>query len=1028
MTGWLAGHARSVIFAFVLLVLGGLGAALNLPVALFPQIAFPRVVVSVDAGERAADQTELQVTRPLEQALRGVQGVSDIRSTTSRGAADVALNFRWGQDMSAATLQTQAAVNAVQPDLPAGVRIAVRRMDPTVFPIFGLALTSATRDPAALRQFADHQLRPLILATPGVAAVDVQGGAVAEYRVSLDPARLQAYGLSLDDVAKSLAAANVVAATGRLEDRHKLYLTLIDHRLRNADDIRGVVLKGGQSAAAGLVTLGQVADVSLSAAPQFVRVTAQGREAVLINVRETRDADSVALVKAIKAKLASYAAQTPRDIRTTVFYDQSELVAGAAAGVRDAILIGALLAGGVLFLFLRSLRLMAITALMLPAVLATSCLLLLLLGMSFNMMTLGGMAAAVGLIIDDVVVMLEHLMRRLQEAHAQSRSIEPAAVRARVLAAAGEMYPALIGSTFATLVVFAPLAFLGGVTGGFFKSLAITMAAALLISLIFALLIAPLLSERWLRLKDVEQAEKSQAMMGRLTSGYGSVMERILIRPGLAVLVLAAAIFAVGALAYTQLGSGFLPKMDEGGFILDYKAHPGSSLTDTDALLRKVEAIVRRNPNVDSYSRRTGLQLGGALTEADEGDFFIHLKPAPRAPIERVMADVRQAVEAHVPGLAIETAQLMEDSIGDLTAVPQPIEIKLFGLDPAAVRHAARRIAPAIAKAPGVVEVVDGLRPTGDAIVFKVDEAAAELEGLDPAAIGAQLQAQIDGAVATEVQAGQTQVGVRVWIPAALRDRVEQLSSLRLRAADGHEVPLTRVATLSIAGGQQQITRENLQPFVAVTARLEKRDLGSAMAEVKHIVAGLALPAGVRVEYGGLYAEQQASFVGLAVVFVSALLLVVGLLLFLFERLSIVASILAVVLMAAASVFVGLWLTGTELNISALMGLTMVVGIVTELAIFYFAELDLATVGAEAGAARGSVLAAGKARLRPIVMSAVIAILALSPLALGVGEGAGMQKPLAIAIISGLIAGAPLVLLALPAAFHALERRRRAPA
>ena len=1025
MTRWMAGHARSILFAFVLVLLGGIGAALHLPVALFPQISFPRVVVSVDAGERAADQMEIQVTRPLEQALRGVQGVSDIRSTTSRGAADVALSFAWGQDMTTATLQAQAAVNAVLPDLPAGVRFEVRRMDPTVFPIFGVALTSSSRSPAALRQFADLQLRPLILSAPGVAAVDVLGGALAEYHVSIDPARLQAYGLSLDDVSKSLAAANVVSATGRMEDRHKLYLTLLDHRLTTADDIRGVMLKAGATPAAGVVTLGQVGEVSMGAQPQWVRVTAQGRDAVLINVRQARDADSVAMVKEVKARLKAYAAQTPKDIKSAVFYDQSELVSGAAAGVRDAILIGALLAGAVLFLFLRSLRLMAVTAIMLPAVLAASCVLLLVLGMSFNMMTLGGMAAAVGLIVDDVVVMLEHLMRRLQEGHAAGVAGERTQVRALVLTAAGEMYRPLIGSTFATLVVFAPLAFLGGVTGGFFKALAVTMAAALLISLIFALFVVPLLSQSWLRLKDVEQAAKSERMMAGLLRGYRAAMGPMLGRPALTVALVALLFVLVGGFAYTRLGSGFLPKMDEGGFVMDYKAHPGSSLTDTDALLRRAEAIVRANPNVDSYSRRTGAQLGGGLSEADEGDFFIHLKHPPRAGIEAVMADIRREVQGSVPGLEIETAQLMEDAIGDLTAVPQPIEIKLFGADPAAVRQAAQQIAPAIGKIRGVVEVVDGLRPTGDAIVFKVDEAAAELEGLDPAAISAQIQTLIEGSVATQVQLGQTQVGVRVWAPATLRDRVEQLSNLRLRATDGHEVLLSRVAAVSVQGGLQQITRENLQPFVGVTARLENRDMGSAMAEVKRTVSALSLPTSVRYEYGGLYAQQQQSFTDLAVVFASALLLVTALLLFLFERIAVVAAIVAVDLLAAASVFVGLWVTGTELNISALMGLTMIVGIVTELAVFYFAEIDLTALAPEAAPRRHTLLEAGHARLRPILMSAIIAILALSPLALGIGEGAGMQKPLAIAIISGLIAGAPLVLLVLPAAFLLFDGRSR---
>ena len=1031
MTAWLKGHARSIVLAFILLTLAGGAAALKLPVALFPQIAFPRVVLSVDAGERAADQMEAQVTRPLEQALRGVPGVADIRSTTSRGTAEIALTFDWGHDMTTAALQVQAAVNGLLPDLPSGVRFDVRRMDPTVFPVFGLALTGKGVDLARLRAVAALQLRPLIAATPGVAAVDVLGGIQPEFQVAVDPARLQSLGLAMDDVAKALAAANTVAAGGRIEDRHKLYLTLTDSRLKDADDIRAVPIKTGQTPGAGVVTVGQVATVRLAAPQQWTRITAQGQDAVLINVRQTPSADSVALVRAIRAKLKDV--PLPRGARIDTFYDQSELVSGAAGGVRDAILIGAVLAGVVLFAFLRSPRLMAITALMLPAVLATSCLLLLTLGMSFNMMTLGGLAAAVGLVVDDVVVMLEYLMRRLQEAHdefgGERAGADALAVRdrvgARVIEAAQEMARPLIGSTSATLVVFAPLAFLGGVTGGFFKALAVTMTAALIISLLFTLFVAPILARAWLRLKDVDAAERAAKVMGPLSRAYARLASAALARPGLAVGLAGAVLIGVGGVAYLNLPSGFMPKMDEGGFVLDYKAKPGAALSETDGLLRKVEAIIRSTPEVDSYSRRTGAQLGGGLTEADEGDFFIHLKAGPRRDVAAVMAEIRQKVQAQVVGLDIETAQLMEDLIGDLTAVPQPIEIKLFAADPLALRRAAQQIAPAIGKVRGVVEVVDGLRVAGDAVVIKVDRAAAALEGLDPDAISRQVDAAIEGTPATQIQSGELTLPVRVWTPAGLRRDVEAISALRLHAPDGHDLPLSRVARIEIAPGQQQITRENLQPFVGVTARLEGRDLGSGMADVRRVVAGLALPAGVRVEYGGLYAQQQQSFAGLSVVFGAALLLVVLLLLVLFEDVGVVASIGAVVLLAAASVFIGLWLTGTELDISALMGLTMILGIITELAIFYLSEIELHEAAPGAGHdLRALVLHAGQARLRPILMSAVIAILALSPLALGLGEGAGMQKSLAIAIISGLLAGAPLVLLVLPSAYLLARRVR----
>jgi CzcA family heavy metal efflux pump len=1009
MTRWLAEHSRSIVFAFVLLIITGVGSALRLPVSLFPRIDFPRVEVSVDSGDRSIDQMVLQVTKPLEQAMRGVPYVGAIRSTTSRGSAAVSMNFPWGRDMVAATLQTEAALSAVLPELPPGTRFSVRRMDPTVFPILGLALSSTTRDPADLRTFADLTLRPLLASVPGVANAQVLGGRTREYEVQVDPAHLQALGLSIQDVVRAIGADNTVAAVGRLEDRHRLYLTLLDNRTKSVGDLGATIIKTGPTAGSGVVTLSSVATIRLGYVPEWTRVTAQGHDAVLLNIRQTPSAASVSLIKALRAKLDGFKSQIPPDIKIVTYYDQAELVTAAAGSVRDAILLGALLAGVVLFFFLRSARLMLITALLLPGVLATACLVLLALGMGFNMMTLGGMAAAVGLIVDDAVVMLEHLVRRRQEAQREGTAHAG-------LGAAAEMARPLIGSTLSTVVIFLPLAFLSGVTGGFFKALAVTMTASLLISLLYALFIAPLLADRWLRPKDIASAEKAEQVLRRVTRHYAALSKRVLARPALIVGAAALIFLVAGGLAYTRLGSGFMPHMDEGGFILDYKAQPGAALTDTDRLLRQVEVIIRQTPDVDSYSRRTGLQLGGGLTEPDEGDFFIHLKSGKRRPIDEVIAEISGKVQTQVPGLKIETAQLMEDLIGDLTAVPQPIEVKLYSADPAALKAAAQVIAPAISKISGVVGVVDGLRVAGDAILVTVNRPAAALEGLDADAVSRQMNDLLGGGVATQVQSGQVLIGVRVQAAADLRSRVEALGQLRLRAPDGHELPLNRIAAVTIQQGQAQVTREDLQPFLAVTARLEGRDLGSAVAAVKRAVTSLHLPGSVRVEYGGLYAEQQRSFTGLAIVFVAALFLVTFLLLYLFERWAVAASVVVILLMSTSAVFVGLWITKTELNISALMGLTMVLGIVTELAVFYFAELNLKDSPSHEALAQ-----AGALRLRPILMSAIIAILALLPLALGLGAGSAMQTPLAIAIISGLLVGAPLVLILMPAAYQAFS-------
>jgi len=998
-------HARALWLAAFLIVLGGIVAATRMPVSLFPHIDFPRVVVAVDAGDRDAQQMTAEITRPIEIALRTVPGVTRVRSTTSRGSAEVAVDFPWNSDMVAATLATQTALATALPDLPVGTRFEVRRSDPTIFPVLGVALTSKTLDQNSLRQIAELQVRPALTAVDGVAGVDVLGGSPRELAIDVDPAKAQALGLSLDAIAGELGKSNAIRGVGRLEDRHRLYLVLSENRLSSIADLAATPIKAGTSGGAGIVTLGQIAAIHPSVEPSYTRVTSGGQDAVLVNIRQSLTGDTVRVVKDIDARLAALG--LPPSVTVTPFYDQSELVTGAANAVRDAILIGAVLAGLVLFLFLRSGRLMLITGLMLPAVLASTCLLLFALGMSFNMMTLGGMAAAVGLIVDDAVVMLEHIMRRLQEK------------ASTVGAAAAEMAKPLFGSTAATIIVFTPLAFVSGVTGGFFKALALTMVAALGLSLLFARFLLPLIAERWVRDKDVAAAERAGGFMHRLERWNGRAGDRALARPGLFVALLGVGLALLGYAAWNHVPSGFMPAMDEGGFILDYKAQPGAALSDTDRLLRQVEQIIVRTPEVASYSRRTGVQLGGGLTEADEGDYFIRLKGGSRRDIEAVMTDIRNQVAAKVPGLQVETAQLMEDLIGDLTAVPQPIEVKLFGDDPKVLADSAKRVGGAMAKITGVVEIVDGLRVAGDALTIKVSPAAALQQGLDPETVATQIEALIAGASGTQLRIGEQLVTARVRIAPQWRSRADDIARLPLVAPDGHLVRVGQVATVSVTPGQEQITREDLAPFIAVTARLDGRDLGSGMKDVRAAVAALRLPASVRVDYGGLYAQQQQSFSDLTLVFVAALLLTALLLTLLFERMAWTAATIATVLLSAAAVMCGLWITGIELDISALMGLTMVVGMVTELVIFLLAELP-----ADGAIDAATLREAGAKRLRPILMSALIAILTLAPLALGLSRGAGLQKPLATAIIFGLTAAVPLVLLFLPAMIAVLSRAR----
>lgn len=1006
MISWLFAHRRSLIFLLAIIGLAGGILALRMPVSLFPTIDFPRVVVSIEAGDRPVDRMVIEVTRPIEQALREVPGVTKIRSTSSRGSAEVSITFGWRDDMVAAMLQTDALLARTLPDLPPGIVYRVRRMDPTVFPFLGISLTSANPDQVRLRDIATYRIAPALSAIQGVGQVEVLGGRQAEFQVEIDPDRLHALGLTASDVAQAIGANNLVAAVGRVEDRRRLYLTLVQSQLGTVDAVGATVLRTGQS---GIVQLSDVATIRAGVAPEFTRVSADGREAVLINVRQQPGANTVALAAAVRGEIAFLKTHLPTDVQTANYYDQSELVTQSADSVRDAILIGALLAAFVLFGFLRQARITLVIALILPLVLAGSILGLSALGQSFNIMTLGGMAAAVGLIIDDAVVMLEHIAKR------------SAAMEGQVKVAASEMLRPLSGSSLATIVVFAPLAFVDGVTGGFFRALALTMAIALAVSYLCALILVPFAAERLLGRAEAQRLEHGGPILERIGTSYKALLGIVLKRP-LIPLAIVVAFLAVGGFAATRVGSGFMPAMDEGGFILDYKAPPGTSLTETDTLVRLLEDEVTATPEVASYSRRTGLQLGGGLTEANEGDLFVRLKPFPRRDIGTVMSDLRARLAQRVPGLQVETAQLMEDLIGDLISNPQPIEIKITGAPAKDLRPVADAVARQAETVPGVVEVFNGTLIAGDAIDIRIDRTRAAIEGVTPEEIRSALESQVGGVTSSAIQQGEKIVPIRVWAGGDVRERVSSLASVTIRAQGGAVMPLSRVAEISIAVGQPQIVREDLRDMIAVTARLEGRDLGSAITEIRTALRSVALPPGVTISFGGLYQEQQKSFADLAIVLAAAALLVAALLLYLYENIAIVVAIMTVAGLSALAVFLGLWITGVELNISALMGMTMIIGIVTEIAIFFFAEIDSSRL-----ATQEQLIAAGAARLRPILMTTLIAILALSPLALGLGAGSAMQRPLAIAIISGLTFAAPLALLIMPAVYLAASRvgRRR---
>ncbi|MBW4034371.1 MAG: efflux RND transporter permease subunit [Proteobacteria bacterium] len=1001
---FLARQQRAILFLMATLALAGTVAAIGLPVGLFPRTSFPRVRINIDAGARPAQQMVLQVTKPTEQALRAIPGVASVRSATSRGSAQIYVDFNWGQNMGQATLEVDAAIAQMLADYPPGTKYIVRRMDPTVFPIIAYAMMSHSISATRLRTIAEYHIVPALTRIEGVAKVSVQGGATPEVHILVQPQRLAAMHITLAQVEQAVSKSNVLAAVGRMTDYDRLYLLVQDNTLHTVRNVRNIVVRAGPD---GVVRLDQLATVRMGTVPVYYRVAENGVPAVTLQVFQQPNGNAVAVDKAVRRALTAYQADLPRGVTLVKWYDQSGLVTAAASSVRDAILIGIVLAGLVLIGFLRSWRVTLVALLVVPASMASAILLLSLLGLSFNIMTLGGLAASVGLVIDDAIVMIEHIARRAGHTGGT-------AAKGAVLAAAAEFLQPLTGSSLATLIVFAPLAFLSGVTGAFFKALSITLAATLVASWLLSAFAVPVLARALINFDKWQDPAERRSAAGRegwMERWHGRLLPRLIARPALLAIGIVPLIIA-GLLAYRSVPTGFLPHLDEGGFVLNYQTLPGTSLAESVHEVDEIEAILRADPAVATFSRRTGAGLGGDLNEPYQGDIFVELKPlADRPLIWPVMDRIRAKIEAKVPGVDFDVSQMLSDLLGDLTGVPQPIEIKLHG-DPAQLVATAHKVGAAIGNIKGVVSVFDGVTLAGDAVDIHVDDARAAMLGLDPDQVRQTLQTALTGSIVTALPGQYRFTDVRLTLPAAAKQDMGALARIPVATASGALVPMGDFATFKVVSGQPEIDRENLQQIVAITGRISGRGIGGVITDVRKTLAkpGL-LPSGMHYTLGGLYKQQQIAFAGLAKVFIAAIAAEFILLLFLYRSFIIAGAILFTALLASLAVFIGLFISGVQLNITALMGMTMIVGLATEMAIFYVSEYQSL---AEHNDPRESLIIASRNRLRPIAMTTLAAILTLLPLAFAIGEGSGMQQPLAIAIISGFIVQFPLVLFALP--------------
>jgi CzcA family heavy metal efflux pump len=998
-----ARYSRAILFVVVLFAAAGILAYRSLPSDIYPPLQFPRIVVIAHAGTLPGRSMMLSVTRPLEEAVMEVPGVRRVRSKTFRGSTEISAQLDSHADIALALNQVQNRVAELRGSLPPETELEAERLTPATFPVLSMNLTGGLPE-ADLRDYAYYVMRPRLARVPSVGRVEVLSSDTREIEVVADPARLAAAGLSVGDLAAALKSANALAPVARYTETGLQHLVLASALWKSVDDIRAapVTVVGGTA-----VRVQDVADVFPGSPDRSSLVTGNGKPAALVNVAQQVGANILDIRRGVDEAVAELAKGLPSGLAITKVYDLAGFVADAIRNVRDAILVGGALAVAVLFFFLRSWRVTLIAALTLPLTVLTTFVFMKLFGETINLMSMGGLAVAIGLVIDDAVVVVENIHRHLAQGHAE-RAVDDATA---------ELVAPVVGSTLTTVVVFAPLGLLSGVVGQFFKALSITLSISVLVSLALALTLIPILA-RWAAGRESE----AHGSGDRLARRYGAALATSLRHPR-RIVAGVIALGVIGGLLYLWVPSGFLPKMDEGGFVVDYRSPAGSALESTDAVLRKLEALVAETPEVASFSRRTGSELGLFATQQNKGDLLVRLKRRSdrRRSADEIIDDLRPKMQAAAPGFEIEFVQLLQDMIGDLEGAPTPIEVKIFGDDTGTLADLAEDVEGRLRKIRGIVDVV-GFESGQPEDTWEIDPAAAGRLGLTVAQVADQMGAAWLGAPASDLRIGDRTIPVRVRYPDRVRFDPRRFGETPIHGADGKRSTVGALARLVPAKGDPVLTRENLRQVAIVTARLEDRDLGGAVREVESMLATVKLPIGYGVEVGGQHESQQQSFRELLFVLGIAAALVLLVLL-----VELRAATPALLILAAAPLSFGggllmLALTGTELNVSSAMGFILLVGLVVKNGIVM---LDYAhRLEAEGHPFEEAIRTAAATRLRPILMTTLCTLFGLAPLALGFGAGAELQRPLALVVIGGLGLSTLVTLFGVPTLYVWARDRR----
>lgn len=1009
MRNFFTGYKNPLTVMVAIIIMGGLFAYSKLQTALFPEITFPKIKIIADAGQQPVKKMMITVTRQLENAIKQVPDLKKIRSITSRGSCEISAFMDWNANIDISKQRIESKINEIKNTLPQDIHITVERMNPSILPITGFSLESKTRSSIEMKLLAMYTIKPFLSQVEGVSEIRVIGGKQKEYWLILNVQKMNTLGITPEMINTAFSQTNFIKSNGYLSDYRLLYLTVTDAAVTSKEQLGNIVLSNNSNR---IILLKDIADVQIQEAKEYIKINANGQEGILLAVIKQPNANLVALSDKMEAKLKDLRKLIPNDVSIQPFYVQADFVKDSIKSVTDSLFMGLGLAILVAIIFLRSFKASAVILITIPVILCLTIIVLFAYGQTLNIMTLGAIAAAIGLVIDDAIVVVEQIHRTHEE-----NPEEPTTTL--IQKAIRYLFPAMVGSSLSTIVIFLPFVLMSGVAGAYFKVMTDTMIITLVCSFFVTWIILPVIYLLFTRNADAvnSRSKKTKPHNVKSQRWVGFFIKR----PYLSFIFIGALVFSVYYI-YPKLETGFLPEMDEGSIVLDYSSPPGTSLEETDRILHQVEKILVTVPEVEAYSRRTGTQMGFFITEPNRGDYLIQLKKKRDKTTEEVISDIRKQVEASQPALRIDFGQVIGDMLGDLMTSVQPVEVKIFGNDIPRLQELSKKVANVVTHIEGAADVFNGIVIAGPSINIEPNFTTLAQFGITPANLQYQLQSSLEGNVVGTVYDRDQLSNIRLVYPGNKTLSIADIDKTPIFLPNGKLMPINRLANVHIQTGDAEIEREDLQSMGVVTARLENRDLGSVIKDIQAEVAKkVTLPQGYAIVYGGAYADQQQSFKELLMILITSSLLVFGVILFLFKDFRIALIILLIAVLGISGSYMGLYFTNTALNVGSYTGLIMIVGIIGENAIFTF--LQFKESFKQSNDADQAIIYSISTRLRPKLMTALGAIIALMPIALGIGTGAQLHQPLAISVIGGFIVALPLLLIVLPTMIRLVFKR-----